>query len=112
MMGCTGWTSGYEGGMRVVAEGIFAFIMTSGLIGYLGLEGRASGTVRRICLMVSVVGVICGILWTLRFVVYVAAAVLFGGIITYSRIVGYEDEVYPEELKRRRMMSKGSVPYQ
>lgn len=98
--------------MWVVAEGIFTFIMTSGLVGYLGLEGRASTTVRRIFLMVSVLGVICGILWTPRFVVYVAAAVLFGGIITYSRIIGYEDEVYPDELERRRMLSKGSVPYQ
>ncbi|MDR6227077.1 hypothetical protein [Desmospora profundinema] len=97
--------------MRVVVEGVLAFFMTGGLIGYLGLEGRASGAVRRVCLTVSLVGVVLGILWSPRFLIYVGAAAFFGGIITYSRIAGDEEETASMELERRKMVSKGSVPY-
>lgn len=90
--------------MRVIVDGILAFFMTGGLIGYLGLEGRASRRVRRVCLSVSLAGVILGILWSPRFLYYVLATMLFGGIITYSRVVGDKTSSTSAEIERRKMM--------
>ncbi|WP_107728413.1 hypothetical protein [Desmospora activa] len=88
----------------MIVDGILAFFMTGGLIGYLGLEGRASRRVRRVFLSISLAGVILGILWSPRFLYYVLVTTLCGGIITYSRIVGYKEESDTEEIRRRKMM--------